>query len=85
VIEIVSIVVEAAEGGPFARAVGESIFTEGDTLEAVKANVRDAVECHFEEGHIPRIISLHFVRDEILTISNAGHPGIEHDSESAPA
>ena len=67
VVEIVFIVEEAAEGGFTARAVGESIFTEGDTLESVRANVRDAVECHFEEGHIPKIIRLHFVRDEILS------------------
>jgi predicted RNase H-like HicB family nuclease len=46
--------------------VGESIFTEGDTLESVRVNVRDAVECHFEEGHVPKIIRLYFVRDEIL-------------------
>jgi len=67
VVEIVFIVEEAAEGGFTARAFGESIFTEGDTLEAVRANVRDAVECHFEEGHAPKIIRLHFVRDEILS------------------
>ena len=67
VVEIVFIVEEAAEGGFTARAVGESIFTEGDTLEAVRDNVRDAVECHFEEGHTPKIIRLHFVRDEILS------------------
>jgi predicted RNase H-like HicB family nuclease len=66
VVEIVFVVEEAAEGGFTARAVGESIFTEGDTLESVRANVRDAVECHFEEGHVPKIIRLHFVRDEIL-------------------
>ena len=66
VIEIVFVVEEAAEGGFTAKAVGESIFTEGDTLESVRAAVRDAVECHFEEGHVPKIIRLHFVRDEIL-------------------
>jgi predicted RNase H-like HicB family nuclease len=66
VVEIVFIVEEAAEGGFTARAVGESIFTEGDTLESVRSNVRDAVDCHFEEGNVPKIIRLHFVRDEIL-------------------
>ena len=66
VVEIVFVVEEAAEGGFTAKAVGESIFTEGDTLESVRAAVRDAVECHFKEGHVPKIIRLHFVRDEIL-------------------
>lgn len=65
-VEIVFVVEEAAEGGFLAKAVGESIFTVGDTLESVRANVRDAVECHFDEGHGPKIIRLHFVRDEIL-------------------
>ena len=67
VVKIVFVVEEAAEGGFTATAVGESIFTEGDTLESVRAAVRDAVECHFEEGHVPKIIRLHFVRDEILS------------------
>lgn len=64
--EIVFVVDEAAEGGFTARAVGESIFTEADSLDQLRANVRSAVECHFDEGQSPRVIRLHFVRDEIL-------------------
>ena len=66
VVEIVFVVEEVAEGGFTARAVGESIFTEGDSLEELRANVRSAVECHFEEGQAPKVIRLHIVRDEIL-------------------
>jgi predicted RNase H-like HicB family nuclease len=66
VVEIVFVVDEAAEGGFTAKAVGESIFTEGDSLEELRANVRSAVECHFEEGQAPKVIRLHIVRDEIL-------------------
>ena len=29
--------------------------------------VRDAVRCHFEEGQVPKVIRLHFVRDEVIT------------------
>jgi hypothetical protein len=65
-IEIVFVVDEAAEGGYIARAVGESIFTEAATLDELRANVRSAVECHFEEGQAPKVIRLHIVRDEIL-------------------
>ena len=65
-IEIVFVVDEAPEGGFTARAVGESIFTEGDTLDELRANVRSAVECHFDEGQAPKVIRLHIVRDEIL-------------------
>ncbi len=65
-IEIVFVVDEATEGGFTAQAVGESISTEGDTLEELRANVRAAVDCHFEEGQAPSVIRLHIVRDEIL-------------------
>jgi hypothetical protein len=64
--EIVFVVDEAAEGGFTARAVGESIFTEADTLEELRARVRSAVGCHFDEGQAPKVIRLHIVRDEIL-------------------
>jgi Zn ribbon nucleic-acid-binding protein len=66
VTEIVFVVDEAPEGGFTARAVGESIFTEADTLETLRANVREAVECHFDEGQAPKVIRLHIVREEIL-------------------
>lgn len=65
-VEIVFVVEEAPEGGYTARSVGESIFTEADTLDALRANIRSAVECHFEEGQSPKMIRLHIVRDEIL-------------------
>ena len=61
--EIVFVVDEAPEGGFTARAVGEAIFTEADTLEQLWANVRSAVECHFDEGQAPKVIRLHLVRD----------------------
>ena len=65
--EIIFLVEEADEGGFTAQAVGESIFTEADTLDALRNNVREAVECHFDDGEAPAIIRLHIVRDEILT------------------
>lgn len=64
--EIVFLVEEAAEGGFTARALGESIFTEADTFEALREQVRDAVRCHFDEGLGPSVIRLHYVRDEVL-------------------
>lgn len=64
--EIIFQVEEAAEGGYTARALGQSIFTEAESLEELRENVRDAVRCHFDEGSGPRMIRLHFVRDEIL-------------------
>jgi len=45
---------------------GESIFTEADTEAALRIAVQDAVHCHFDEGKSPKVIRLHFVRDELL-------------------
>ncbi|HTW94233.1 MAG TPA: hypothetical protein VMD30_05545 [Tepidisphaeraceae bacterium] len=66
--EILFVIEEAPEGGFVARGVGADIVTEGETLDEVRRNVREAVECHFEEGQAPRLIRLHFVRDEVLTV-----------------
>lgn len=56
--EIVFVVEHAPEGGFTARALGESIFTEADTVEALHTAVRDAVHCHFDEGQSPKVIRL---------------------------
>lgn len=67
--EIIFIVEEDLEGGFSASAVGYSIITQGDNIEELKFMVKDAVECHFEdEEFCPKIIRLHFVKDEILSI-----------------
>jgi hypothetical protein len=49
------------------RALGASIVTEADTIDDLRAAVRDAVQCHFDGADAPRIIRLHFVRDEVMT------------------
>jgi hypothetical protein len=66
--EIIFLVEEAQEGGYTARAIGYSIFTEGESLEEIRRNVREAVRCHFEEGKVPQIIRLHIVKDEVLPV-----------------
>jgi hypothetical protein len=66
--EIFFLVEEALEGGYAAKALGESIFTEADSLEELHANVRDAVRCHFDEGKAPKMIRLHFVHDEVFAV-----------------
>ena len=65
--EIIFVVEEAPEGGYTARAVGESIFTEAEDLDSLHGQVRDAVRCHFEPGHEPKLIRLHFVREELIS------------------
>ena len=66
--EIILLVEEAPEGGYTARALGESIFTEADTIADLHKQVRDAVRAHFDEGQEPRMIRLHFVREEVIAI-----------------
>lgn len=66
--EIMFVVEEAPEGGWTARALGESIFTEADDIDSLHQQVRDAVHCHFEEGKAPKIIRLHFTREEVLAV-----------------
>lgn len=66
--EIVFVIEDAPEGGYTARALGESIFTEGDDLPALQKNIRDAVRCHFDDKEKPKVIRLHFVREELLAV-----------------
>ena len=46
--EIVFVVEQAPEGGYTARALGASIFTEGDTEAELRVAVQDALHCHFD-------------------------------------
>lgn len=64
--EIIFLVEEDVEGGYNARALGESIFTQGQGVEELRNNIRDAVDCHFEKVAKPKVIRLHFVSEEVL-------------------
>ena len=56
--EILFIVEKAPEGGPIARALGESIFTGAGDMGSLHQQVRDAVHCHFDEDKAPYKIIL---------------------------
>ena len=66
--EIIFIVENSDEGGYTAKSLGYSIYTEGQTLDELKENVKDAIKCHFDEKEIPHIVRLHIVKDEVITI-----------------
>jgi predicted RNase H-like HicB family nuclease len=66
--EVFFLVEEAPEGGYTAKALGESIFAQADTIEELKAEIKDAVKCHFDSDKLPKIIRLHTVKEEILTL-----------------
>lgn len=64
--EILFQVLESPEGGFEAKALSHSIYTEADTLDELREMIRDAVACHFDEAMRPKIIRLHFVKEEII-------------------
>ncbi len=66
--EIIFVVESSDEGGYIAKALGYSIHTEGETLDELKENIKDAIKCHFDPKEIPRIVHLHIVRDEVIAI-----------------
>ena len=60
---------DEVDGGYSASALGHGIHTEGETLEEVRGNVREAVDCYFDDAtERPGLIRLHFVRDEVLVL-----------------
>jgi hypothetical protein len=66
--EVIFLVEEAPEGGFTAKALGLPIFTEADNNEELEKQVRDAVRCHFEESEMPKMIRLHFSREEVIAV-----------------
>ena len=58
---------DESDGGYSASALGFGIHTQGDTMDELRRNVREAVDCYFDESmERPRLIRLHYVRDEVL-------------------
>jgi len=66
--EIIFLVEEDIEGGFTARALGVEIFSEAETLEDLKEEIKDAVRCHFDPPDLPGLIRLHVVKDEVVPL-----------------
>jgi hypothetical protein len=66
--ELIFLVEEAPDGGFIARALGASIFAEADTWTELQTQVRDAVLCHFEDDQRPKVVRLHYVREEVFSV-----------------
>ena len=64
--EIVFAVTQEADGGYVAECLSHDIFTQGDTWDELRANVREAVSAYFFDQPKPSSIRLHLVRDEVL-------------------
>ena len=66
--ELVFELTQEEDGGFCAECLPENIFTQGNTWEAVRENVREAVRGYcFDQPQAPQRIRLHLVRDELLT------------------
>ncbi len=66
--EIIFEVIESDDGGFEARALGFSIFTQGEDWDDLKKMAREAVQCHFDGQSTPKVIRLHQVRDEVIAV-----------------
>lgn len=66
--EIIFVVEESPEGGYEAKALGESIFSQAESVDDLRTMVQDAVRSHFDESDRPQRIRLYFVRDEVLPV-----------------
>lgn len=67
--EIIFEILEDPMGGYTASALGCGIHTQGESVEDLKAQLHDAVECYFDgSSERPSVIRLHFVRDELMAV-----------------
>ena len=64
--ELVFEVTQESDGGFVAEALGESIITQADTWEELRANVREAVNAFYFDRPAPSRLRLHLVRDEVI-------------------
>ena len=66
---IFEVIEDEIDGGYSANALGYGIHTDGETIEELRRNVREAVDCYFDATMArPALIRLHFVRDEVLAL-----------------
>jgi hypothetical protein len=67
--ELIFDVIQEADGGFVAEAIGEDIFTQADSWDKLKANAREAVHGYFFDSAPPASIRLRMVRDEVLAVA----------------
>lgn len=67
--DIVFEVLQESDGGFTAEAIGESIFTQADNWDELRANVREAVQAYYFDSAPPDSIRLRLVRDEVLAVA----------------
>lgn len=59
---------DEVDGGYSASAIGYGIHTQGDSMDEIRRNVLEAVDCHFDEGmERPGVIGLHLFEMKFLS------------------
>lgn len=66
--EIIFQVEEGPEGGYAACAVGYPIATAAADWSELQQRARAAVAAYFDPADKPKLINLHFVRDEVVEV-----------------
>ena len=67
--ELVFEVVQESDGGYCAECLTENIFTQADSWDELRQNVREAVARFFFDSSRPVSIRLRLVRDEVLSVA----------------
>ena len=66
--ELIFEVTQEADGGYVAECLTENIFTQGDSWEELRDNVKEAVTAFFFDQPAPQRVRLHLVRDEMFAL-----------------
>lgn len=69
--ELIFEITQEVDGGFVAECLSENIFTQADTWEVLRENVREAVTSFYFDQPAPARIRLHLVRDETLALAQA--------------
>ena len=67
--ELVFEVVQESDGGYCAECLTENIFTQADSWDELRQNIREAVAGFFFDSSRPVSIRLRLVRDEVLSVA----------------
>ncbi len=65
--ELIFEVRDAEDGGYWARALGQAIFTEGEIWEELRSNVLEAISLHFEDAQTEK--PLHSCRGSVMSLN----------------
>ncbi|VGO19241.1 type II toxin-antitoxin system HicB family antitoxin [Pontiella sulfatireligans] len=67
--ELIFEVTQDADGGYSAECLTEAIFTQGDSWQELREQVKDAVQGFFFDSPKPDSIHLRMVRDEVMAVA----------------